>query len=119
LLWSKNVHRFGIFTNEEIEFFVDKYLITNQNIFKTNIRNSQILQHKQTCRKKQKSICRFQYPKSPLNEKDNNSNIREIAFQIFKKLVDMKLGLEISFDQFLSDLHLNEHVYLLALQCTI
>jgi hypothetical protein len=49
LLWSKNVHRFGISTNQEIENFVDKYLITSWNIFKTNIRNSQILQHKQTC----------------------------------------------------------------------
>ncbi len=34
---------------------------------------------------------------SPLNEEDNNSNLREIAFQIFKKL-DVRLSLEISFD---------------------
>jgi hypothetical protein len=31
----------------------------------------------------------------------------------------MILGLEISFDQFLSDLHFNENTYLFALQCTI
>jgi hypothetical protein len=56
--------------------------------------------------KKKTPICRFQYPKppmrcmkilSPLNEEDNNSNLREIAFQIFKKL-DVRLSLEISFD---------------------
>jgi outer membrane phospholipase A len=52
-------------------------------------------------------------------KKDNNSNIHEIAFQISKKLVDMILGLEIAFDQFLSDFHLNEHVYSLPLQRTI
>jgi hypothetical protein len=34
-LWSKNVLRFGIFTNEEIKIFVDKYLTTDQSIFKT------------------------------------------------------------------------------------
>jgi hypothetical protein len=32
---------------------------------------------------------------SPLNEHDNNPNIHEIAFQIFKKLVDM--GLDVNF----------------------
>jgi hypothetical protein len=45
---------------------------------------------------------------SPLNEKDNNSNICEIAFQNFKKPIDMKLGVKFSFDQFLSNLHLSE-----------
>ncbi len=54
-----------------------------------------------------------------LNEKNNNSNLHKIAFQNFKKLVDMILGLEISFDQFLLDLHLNEQTYILALQCMI
>jgi hypothetical protein len=43
----------------------------------------------------------------------------QIAFQIFKKLVDMILGLEISFEHFLLDSHLNEQTHFLALQCTI
>jgi len=45
-LWSKNVPIFGIFTNEEIKSFVDKYLTTDQNIFKINFSNNQIHQHK-------------------------------------------------------------------------
>jgi hypothetical protein len=56
---------------------------------------------------------------SPLNEKDNNSNLCEVTFQNLKKLVDMKLGLEISFDQNLLYLYFNEKTYLFALQCTI
>jgi hypothetical protein len=56
---------------------------------------------------------------SPFNEKDLNSNICEISFQNFQKFVDMGLGLEISFHQFLLNLLLNEKTYLLALQCTI
>jgi hypothetical protein len=55
---------------------------------------------------------------SLLNEHNNNPNLHQIAFQIFKKLV-MGLGLEISFDQFFLELQLNEETYLLALQCTI
>jgi hypothetical protein len=35
----------------------------------------------------------------------HNSNVCEINFQIFKKLVDMRLGLEISFDHF-------NHIYM-------
>jgi len=31
----------------------------------------------------------------------------------------MRLSLEISFDQFLSNLHFNEETYLFALQCII
>ncbi len=54
-----------------------------------------------------------------LNEKDINSNLHEISFQNFQKLVDMGLGLEISFHQFLLNLLLNEKIYLIALQCTI
>jgi hypothetical protein len=56
---------------------------------------------------------------SALNEKDNNSTLCEIGFQIFKNLIDMRLGLSFLFDWFLSNLHLNELTYLLALKCTI
>jgi len=35
---------------------------------------------------------------SPLNQHDNDPNPHQIAFQIFKFFVDMRLGVEISFD---------------------
>jgi len=78
--------------------------------------------------KKTQPICQFRYPKSqmkciqilsPLIKNDINSNLHEICFQNFQKLVDMGLGLEISFHQFLLNLLLNEKTYLVALQCTI
>jgi hypothetical protein len=34
---------------------------------------------------------------SPLNEHNNNPNFCEIIFQIFKKLIDVGLGVGISF----------------------
>jgi hypothetical protein len=49
LLWSKNAPRFETFTNEKIENFIDKYFTKHQNIFKKEICNNQIHQHKRTC----------------------------------------------------------------------
>ncbi len=43
---------------------------------------------------------------SPLNENDNNSNLRKITFQNFQKLVNMGLGIDILIHQFLSNLQL-------------
>jgi hypothetical protein len=56
---------------------------------------------------------------SPLNERDNNPNLHQIASWILKTFVDMRLIVEISFDQFLSNLQLDEKTYLFALQSTI
>ncbi len=56
---------------------------------------------------KKQLVCWFKYSKPPmkctkilsaLNEKDNNSTLCEITFQIFKNLIDMKLGLNFLFD---------------------
>jgi hypothetical protein len=109
LLWSKNAHKFGISTNEKNENYVDKYLTTNQSILKIEIHRSQIHQHKQTFGKTtttnllipiSKTIGEIYKILSPLNENDNNSNLCKITFQIFKKIVNMGLGVDISFDQF-------------------
>jgi len=40
------VPQFGIFMNEEIEIFVDKYLTIDEIILPKDIRNVQIHQHK-------------------------------------------------------------------------
>jgi len=37
---------------------------------------------------------------SPLNEHNNNPNLHQITFQNFKQIVDMGIGLKISFDLF-------------------
>jgi hypothetical protein len=51
----------------------------------------------------------------PLNENERTQNLSQIAIQIFKKLVDMRLNNENSFDEFLSNLQLNENTYLFTL----
>jgi hypothetical protein len=56
--------------------------------------------------KKKQPICQFKYPKPPMKctkhyhlqmKKDNNSTFCETTFQIFKNLIDMRLGLKILF----------------------
>ncbi len=99
MLWSKNALKFGTFTNEEVEIFVDKYfqdkfkivkyINTNEHVEKkkTNL-SIPIFETTNECTKRL----------SLLDEKDIDSNLHEITFQIFKKLVDMRLSLKISFD---------------------
>ncbi len=54
-----------------------------------------------------------------LNENERTQNLSQITIQIFEKLVDMGLCNENSFDDFLSNLQMNEDIYLLALRCTL
>ncbi len=67
---------------------------------------------KEHAKKKNQPICRFQYPKPPmkytkillaLDEQDHMPNHGEISIQIYKKLINMGLGEDISFQQFLLD----------------
>jgi len=46
-------------------------------------------------------------------------NLCSIVSQIFNKLVNMGIGLDIIIDEFFAKLQINEITYLLALQCTL
>ncbi len=49
---SKSALQFCISSNSKVIIFVDTYLTTHQTIFQKEIRNAQIHQLKQTCKKK-------------------------------------------------------------------
>jgi len=53
------------------------------------------------------------------NEKNYTSYLHDIGIQIYNKLVNMGLGIEISFHEFLLELQIGKNIYLLALQCTL
>jgi hypothetical protein len=55
----------------------------------------------------------------PLNENESAQNLSKITIQIFEKFVGMGFCNENSFDDFLSNLQMNENIYLLALECTL
>ncbi len=76
--------------------------------------------------KKCQPICRFQYPKPSmkytkilllLNEEHRISIFYEITTQFLKKLIDM--GLNFKLHLILSNLKINENIYLLTLQSTL
>jgi hypothetical protein len=52
LLGVNNALQFCISSNSKVIIFVDTYLTTHQTIFQKEIRNAQIHQLKQTCKKK-------------------------------------------------------------------
>jgi poly-beta-hydroxyalkanoate depolymerase len=54
-----------------------------------------------------------------LNENKHTQNLSQITIQIFENFVDMGLRNENYFDDFLSNLQMNEDIYFLALQCTL
>jgi hypothetical protein len=53
-----------------------------------------------------------------LNENKHTQNLFQIIIQIFEKLIDMGLGHENSFNEFISNLQMNKDIYL-ALWCTL
>jgi hypothetical protein len=55
----------------------------------------------------------------PLDKQDCMPNHGEIDIQIYKKLINMGLGEDISFEQILLDLKIDEETYILGLQHTI
>jgi hypothetical protein len=103
LLWIENAPRNDVFQNEDIECFVNKYLTTDQTMFKHKICNMQIHQHKRTCRKKFQTIVISKTTNEThtktITFKEENciSKHRDISIKIYKKLIDMGLGEHISF----------------------
>ncbi len=121
--WVQNGPQFGISSIETIENFVDKCVTIDQTLLLVEIHCAQIHQHKWTCWEKNQPICWFQYSKPPmksttillpLDEHDRVPKFHEIANNILKKLVDMGLGVDISFEKFLIDLNVNEENYIFA-----
>jgi hypothetical protein len=54
-----------------------------------------------------------------LEDHNYDTNNQKIAIKIFEKLVNMGLGKDICFDEFLSNLQFNERTYILALRSTL
>jgi hypothetical protein len=115
-----------VFKNGEIECFVHKYLTIDQTMLSIEICNMQIHQHKRTYQKIYiyQLICQYQYLEPPmkhikilllLDEQDHMPNHGEINIQIYKKLINMGLGQDISFEEFLLDLKIDEKTYFLGL----
>ena len=131
LIWLENAPTFGEDFDGDVVSFVDKIVtceIPNDNPDLLALVNRQVHGYSHTCRKKSKSVCRFNYPQPPmrsteilypLDEDDDTDEFehhKETWKIVQKDLNDMKEGEDITFDQLLVNLKLAEQDYLLAIR---
>ena len=130
LIWLEDAPVYGCDGDDEVTSFMEEIItckMPNNDPELSRLVNRQIHRHSQTCRKKSKAECRFNFPQPPLkstnilyplendmsetkirNHKDNWKNIS-------KHLNDMKEGEDISFYQLLTNLSITEQNYYLTI----
>ncbi len=127
LLLIKNGPTYGVDSNEIIEQFVDKYVTSNNSLFPSHLKYSQMHKHRQTCRKKNQVVCQFHYPLPPMLWIETlepfkktllfgkRKKLSNITNRNFETLDNMKMGVDISFEDFLNQLNLDFPTYINSL----
>ena len=134
LIWLENAPTFGEDSDCDVVSFIDTIITCEkptENPDLLALVNRQVHRHSHTCRKKSKSVCRFNYPQPPMRSTkilypldidmdDNEVDQHKDTWKFIKKhLNDMKEGEDITFDQLLVNLKLTEQNYLLAVQSSL
>ena len=134
LIWLENAPTFGEDFDGDVVSFIDKIITCekpNDNPDLLALVNRQVHRHSHTCRKKSKSVCRFNYPQPPmrsteilypLDEDDDTDEFehhKETWKIVQKYLNDMKEGEDMTFDQLLVNLKLTEQNYRLAIRSSL
>ncbi|CAB4039506.1 Hypothetical predicted protein, partial [Paramuricea clavata] len=130
----RNAPTFGEDSDCDVVSFIDNIITCEkptENPELLALVNRQVHRHSHTCRKKSKSVCRFDYPQPPMRSTkiiypldidmdDNEVDQHKDTWKFIKKhLNDMKKGEDITFDQLLINLKLTEQNYLLAVQSSL
>lgn len=131
LFWIKDASQYGINSMiQEITEFVEKYVTCKNDSSKemTTFVNYQTHRHAKTCKKRGGNVCRFNFPIPPMakpiiltplaeNTEDTNEwQQHKINYSNIKVLLEqMKLGDDITFEEFLQKLNLTEHQYIRAI----
>ena len=134
MLWLDDAPIFGVDKDEDVISFIDR-IITCETPSSyaelLDLVNRQTHRHSHTCRKKSKSICRFNYPQPPMRTTqilypldDSFSGmivrkLKETFKNIKKTLNDLKEGEDITFDQLLINLGVCEKNYILAIRSSL
>lgn len=113
----------------QIASFIDKHICCKKDHTMSELVNYQTHRHARTCRKKGKSICRFNFPLppmprtvilSPLDVVDTcMSRGKKNYEKIVLKLEEMKHGCDDTFPEFLKGLHMTEEEYFEALRSVL
>ena len=134
LIWLEDAPVYGCDGDDEVTSFIDEIItckMSNNNPELGLLVNRQIHRHSQTCRKKSKAECRFNFPQPPMKSakilyplendvcgtevKKHENNWKNIR----KHLSDMKEGEDISFDELLTNLSITEKNYYLAIRSSL
>lgn len=132
--WVYNAPDIANDTHDAIQQFIDQHLTCANDPEIPDLVNYQTHRHSRTCRKKGKSICRFNYPIPPMLETKilvpldkNQENITPTFIaesknryeKICKKLNDLKFGSDIHFSEFLKELGMSEREYINAIRSSL
>ena len=133
MLWIEDAPRLGENTPEEVAEYIDKILTCHlptkeEDETLYNLVQYQMHRHSHTCCKGRKFQCRFNYPLppmrktvilEPLSAEENTDKYKEKWKEIYKKLNDMKMGENITFEEFLQKLNIQEEEYMKAVRASI
>ena len=135
LIWLENAPTFGEDFDCDVVEFIDKIITCEkptENPDLLALVNRQVHRHSHTCRKKSKSVCRFNYRQPPMrltkilypldkdDMDDNELDQHKDTWKFIKKhLNDMKDGEDIAFDQLLVNLKVTEQKYLLSIRSSL
>ena len=134
LIWLEDAPVYGCSDDNDVTTFIDKIITCKKLDSDPELAllvNRQIHRHCQTCRKKSKAECRFNFPQPPmksttilhpLGDDVSQTEIRkhkDTWKNISKHLNGMKEGEDITFDQLLINLNFTEQNYHLAIQSSL
>jgi len=134
LFWIKNAPQYETVSNDTIAEFVDKHVTCHNDTSDdmTELMNLQIHKHAKTCKKNGQKICRFNFPLPPMPhtvilqpldissyDESEQKTIKSNSEAIKTLLDDMKYGENITFEEFLQKMNLDEHDYILAIRYTL
>jgi hypothetical protein len=130
MFWVEDAPTQAYSSPDEIASFIDQHVSCSADVSEESAKYLKIQKHRhtKTCRKKGKPICRFGFPKPPMNktmvleplldsEQEDKDN-----FELIQKVLGHKKhkdGMSISMTEFLHDLHLNEDEYIRAVRTSI
>ncbi|KAJ8043462.1 hypothetical protein HOLleu_10555 [Holothuria leucospilota] len=128
--WIENAPTYDKNSPTEIEAFVDKYISCATDIDNESMPMLQLQTHKhsKTCRKKSKALCRFGFPKPPMKytkllhplPPDTDPQMLQQHQENYQKITELLKthvnGLDITFEQFLKHVNLNEEEYVEAIR---
>ena len=135
LFWVKDAPKYGKDSDETITDFVDKYVTCAERIPLENsddLINLQTHRHSKTCKKRNKNVCRFNFPLPPMRKTTilrplDNDCLQPCEINTIKRncenvqilLSEMKYGDDITFDDFLKVLDMEESAYIQAIRYSI